>query len=166
MADREDTIRTIEKHVFSRLTKCLTDYFEAHDEHVIFDLERDDLGLDSTFFWKYGFQIKEASAYDTYLRLSGLITGELAKPFREHLHSYEVKFEASANWWSGSGSLSQEMRDMDINALEVPVLEQLDEEVLLRITTDIDNIMIEKLTLGESNPLANTFDEMFTKDTE
>lgn len=164
MNQKEELIQTIEKYVFMRLAKALTDYYENHQEHVYFDLERTDLGLDNTFFWKYGFTIREAIANEDHLRFSGIITSELAKPFREHLQSYEIDFEGSANWWSGETCKAQELRDLDIESMIVPVLQKLDDSVLVSIKTALDSIMVEKLTLGESDPFANTFDDMFTKE--
>lgn len=162
--EHEDLIRSIEEHVFKRLAKALTDYYEKHEEHVYFDLDHEDLGLDKLFFWKYGFEIRKASPFENFMQIQGIITGDLAKPFRNHLQSMEVHFEGSANWWSGDKSQEQELRDADVEALHIPVLDKLDDNTLSQIKAELDSFIVEKLTLGESDPFANTFDEMFTKE--
>jgi len=162
--EHEDLIRSIEEHIFKRLAKALTDYYEKHEEHVYFDFNHEDLGLDKLFFWKYGFEIRKASPFETFMQIQGIITGDLAKPFRKHLQSMEVDFEGSANWLSGDSDYRQEIQEMDIEAMNIPVLEKLDDNTISQIKADLDTFMVEKIILGESDPLANTFDEMFTKE--
>ena len=113
--------------------------------------------------WGYGFSMKDLHLDNTTLSINGIITGDLARPFREFLHSYEIKFHCTADWWSGKESKEQEVRVDDFENFTIDVLHTLDVDTLEKIKLGVDAYVVEKTLLGETNPFANRFDEMFEK---
>jgi hypothetical protein len=166
MDEIQTSVDEIEKRIKFRFCQAIDASTELSDvlPFIYIDLEKENIGFDNDQFWKYGFQVNSASVKGETITITGIITGELAKPFREHLHSYEVKFDVIANWWSGSQSTEQVVRVVDIEKLIIPVLHKLDEKIANTIKSGIEKHLFEILMLGERDPLANNFEELFNKD--
>lgn len=159
--DEIDSIASeLEHRIFKRFCDAII-RTRPHSHSFYVDFKSDNATIDQDILHGYGFEMKEISRDGELLSILGIIIGDLSRPFRQFLHSYELKFTCRADWHAGENGTEQEISIHNLKDFNIEVLRDLSLDVIRVVKADVDAYLVEMAMFGEKESSSSMFDEMF-----